>query len=715
MTALGLSATMSHRWKFFRAGGFDQVLIDSPDDLQALNTLDPKLWVALSCPTSGLYLDPRTMEFVDTDNDGHIRVPEILGAIDWAGKRLKNLELLLKGEDGFFLSSIKDDSEEGLQLIASAKTILRNLERKQEEWISIEDASSNGAQLSSAPFNGDGIITESSTDDENIQSWIRDIISCCGSVTDRSGAPGINKALLEDFSSACSAWLKWRDEISSNNDFGNANPEPFFELWDHVREKIEDYFLRCRMANYDPRAGAAMNASDETLAWLGTKRLPDHKDEMAQLPLAYISADRTLDLETNINPAWASKIRQFRTDILVQILGVEVKVIGEQEWETVRAHCAVFEEWWNARISTPVSALGMERLQGFIRDGIEEKLQQLIERDLELQPAYEAIIEVEKLARFCRDLYTLINNFVSFRDFYTKRQSMFQAGTLYLDGRSCELCIMVGDPSKHMLLASLSRVFLVYCECTRSDGAEKINIVAAITSGDSDQIIIGRNGIFYDRKGHDWDATVIRIVDHPISMRQAFWSPYKRIIKMAGEQLQKIAAARSKTAEEKVLLHAIKVGTQTDKGPDKAVATPPFDAGKFAGIFAAIGLAIGAIGTAFASIVTGFLKLSWWQMPIAMAGILLCISGPSVLIAWFKLHQRNLGPILDATGWAVNARAKLNIPFGSSLTSIARLPESSSQFLDDPYAEKVMPWKRFLLLLFVIIALLAYLKIYWTN
>ena len=111
-------------------------------------------------------------------------------------------------------------------------------------------------------------------------------------------------------------------------------------------------------------------------------------------------------------------------------------------------------------------------------------------------------------------------------------------------------------------------------------------------------------------------------------------------------------------------------------------------AARFAGIFAAIGLAIGAIGTAIASTVTGFLQLSWWQMPIAVAGIILVISGPSVLIAALKLRHRNLGPILDASGWAVNTRLRINIPFGNALTALARLPEGAERSLQDPYAEK---------------------------
>jgi hypothetical protein len=91
--------------------------------------------------------------------------------------------------------------------------------------------------------------------------------------------------------------------------------------------------------------------------------------------------------------------------------------------------------------------------------------------------------------------------------------------------------------------------------------------------------------------------------------------------------------------------------------------------------------------------------LAWWQVPLVFAGLLLLISGPSVLLAWLKLRKRNLGPILDANGWAVNARARINIPFGASLTATARLPENADRSLIDPFAEKKAPWKLYLFLL----------------
>src|SRR5688572_31124415 len=91
------SATRTkHRWRFFRAGGFDQVKLETGADLLNLDQLDQKLWVALACPTKGLEFDAQTLALIDTDKDGRIRVPELIAALKWAGGLLKNPDDLIK-------------------------------------------------------------------------------------------------------------------------------------------------------------------------------------------------------------------------------------------------------------------------------------------------------------------------------------------------------------------------------------------------------------------------------------------------------------------------------------------------------------------------------------------------------------------------------------------------------------------------------------------
>ena len=685
------STAVPHQWRFFRAGGFDQVLLDTAEDLLALDQLDKKLWSALSCPVNGVEFDRRTLELIDTDHDGHIRVAEIVAAAAWAGGCLRDRSFLVSGREELPLAAIDGASEAGGRVLAAARTMLDNLGRTDAVVMSLDDVARSEESMSRTRFNGDGVITPASTDDEELVCWVTAIIDCCGGVPDRSGEAGIGRVQLEQFSDEAAAALEWWDNpvVKAGVGIDEDMREEALSLWEQLAPKIDDYFLRCGMAAYDGRAEALMNGSEEQLVLLAARNLTEARDDMASLPLASVSATGGLNLEAGVNPAWREVLQRFRTLVLVPVFG-ERGAMTMDEWKVVKERFQECRAWWEARPATAVAGLGLERIMVWRDRSVAEKLAGLLEQDLRLQPAFEAMVDVERLIRYCRDLLTLANNFVSFREFYSRRgAAIFQAGTLYLDGRSFELCITVDDVARHAVLANQSRLYLAYCDCRRSGGAEKKTIAAAITGGSADQLLVGRNGVFYDRTGQDWDATIVRIIEHPISIRQAFWDPYKRIGTMVGEQIQKIAAARSRAAEEKAAANLMQAGQKKD---EKA-AQQAFDVGKFAGIFAAIGLAVGAIGTAIASILTGFFKLPWWQMPLALGGIVLLISGPSVLIALFKLRQRNLGRLLDANGWAVNTRAVINIPFGASLTSLAALPPGASRALNDPFAEQKSPWR----------------------
>lgn len=111
-------------WRFFRAGGFDQVRIDSGDELLALDQLDQKLWVALSMPVQGTHFDKRTLSFIDTDGDNRIRAPELLAAIKWIGALIKNPDDLLGKSDMISISSINEKTAEGKSLVNALTKML---------------------------------------------------------------------------------------------------------------------------------------------------------------------------------------------------------------------------------------------------------------------------------------------------------------------------------------------------------------------------------------------------------------------------------------------------------------------------------------------------------------------------------------------------------------------------------------------------------------
>jgi hypothetical protein len=496
------------------------------------------------------------------------------------------------------------------------------------------------------------------------------------------------------------AHLEWRGaqpELPASLD-----PVAAAAAYKAVSAKIDDYFARCRMAAYDTRASGFMNGSDAELDAVGRGSLATLPESLVALPIARVEAGRPLPLAAGVNPAWQAALAELERQALKPLLGDRTE-LAESDWDGTKARLAALADWFGAQPACPATP-DAETLKRWIADGVEARLLGLVEQDVALTEEAAGIDEVRKLLFFVRDLSTFANNFVSFRDFYTRQgTSTFQAGTLYLDGRSCDLTVAVGDVGAHAGLATLGKLYLVYCTCRR--GATTRNIVAAMTDGDSDQLMVGRNGIFVDRNGLDWDAQITRLVEHPISLRQAFWAPWRKISRMISEQLQKIAASKEQAVEKKA---GGTVVDATTKAPDPKAPPAPFDVAKFAGIFAAIGLALGALGTAVATLVTGFVALKWWQMPLAIVGLMLIVSGPSMVLAWFKLRNRTLGPLLDANGWAINARAAINIPFGRSLTHLAKLPPGAERALTDPYAEKKTPWG-----LYAVIAIGAGIAAWW--
>src|SRR5580704_10489671 len=119
----------THKWKFFRAGGFNQVVISSGADLLNLDQLDQKLWVALACPTTGVEFDKTTLALIDTDKDGRVRAPELIAATKWAGALLKNPDDLLNGSPALRPGAVNAATPEG-QLIANfARQVLGKAEQ----------------------------------------------------------------------------------------------------------------------------------------------------------------------------------------------------------------------------------------------------------------------------------------------------------------------------------------------------------------------------------------------------------------------------------------------------------------------------------------------------------------------------------------------------------------------------------------------------------
>lgn len=699
-----------YEWKFSTFGGVTRVKICTGEDIAHLSELDQKLWTVLSCPASGLEMDPATLTMLDLDGDGKIRVNEILSTVEWLKARLSDMETLIFRSASLPLSAISRTTEEGRKTYACAAQILENLGLEKDS-ISLSDVSDSIAIFAKTRFNGDGIVTENSTDDEALKAVIRDCIATMGSLTDRSGDAGVDADKVATFYKAAADYVAWKDAgVESIFPYGDKTADALAAC-NALKDKVEDFFMRCKLSAFNSDSTAVLDVTAARIGEISAKDLSSCMDEIASYPLAKVNPEGHLPL-SGINPAWKSVFDKFRV-LVVDADFQDAEYLTEQQWNAVLAKFGDYSAWCAAKAGAEVESLGYGRLSEVLKENRKADIDALIAQDKALEGEVAEIQNVDKLLHLCRDFYTLLRNYVTLSDFYSRENTMssvFQAGRLYIDQRNCDLCIKVTDMGKQGTMAAASGMFLLYCDCTSKKTAAKMTIVAVMTDGDVNNLKVGCNAVFYDRAGNDWDAVVTKIVDNPISVRQAFWSPYKKIGNFVEGQINKIAAKQDSKVLEKATSDLSAAGSNVAATAaaggtaQPAASAQPFDVAKFAGIFAMIGMALGSIGTFLGSLYATFVELSVWGMIGSIAGIILVISGPSMIMSWLSLRKRNLAPILNANGWAVNANVIVNVRFGQTLTGIAKMPVFVN---NDPFAEKKMPkWKKNLIISAVVIGVI---------
>ena len=714
-----LKKDQKYKWQFENIGGCSRVKIATGQDIAHLDELDTKMWTVLSCPVKGLEIDEKSLRYMDLDADGKIRVNDVVGVSQWATKVLKNPDLLLPGNDAIDIEDINVENEEGQKLAKAAKQILANL-GKEETRISLADTADIAAIFAKTRFNGDGVITPASSDVAEEINAITAAVAKTGGTMDRSGQLGVTAPQIEQFYAELKAYSDWcAAEVPAP--FGDKT-DAVIAAYQALDAKMKDFFMRNKLAKFSPDSTVALDVQTSRIEAISAENLSVKGDEIAAYPIARITGEAAMDLTAPINPAWAG---QFKVLEGVAIPAGQ-KTLSEEEWAAIGAQFAAYTAWKGSKAGASVEDLTIATVNELLQQDKKQALLDLVAQDASYKEEADNIEMVDKFLHILRDFYRLLKNFITFHDFYNKEKKLgaiFQSGTLIIDQRACRFCMKVENMPAHNATAVTSGLFLVYCDCTTKTCAAKMQIVAAITVGEIGNLIVGKNALYYDNAGVEWDAVITKVVDNPISVAQAFWSPYRRmsvavenlISKSAAEKDSKMMAdATAKINAAPTTLPATPApAAGADAAAPKPAAAPPFDIAKFAGIFAAIGMAVGMIGTALASLAKGLWALTWWQLVLVFLGLMMLISGPAMVLAWLKLRRRNIAPLLNANGWAVNAASKISIPFGETLTDVAKYPKLK---LKDPYAKKGMSaWAKVLvtlLVLAVIAAAVWYFKLY---
>src|SRR5690606_34159505 len=321
------------------------------------------------------------LELIDSDGDGRVRAKELIDAVKWAAARLENPDDLVKPQEALPLEAIDVSSEEGAAMLAAARHVLELIGKPDATSISVADTDDARAHFAQMPFNGDGIVTSASAaDDEAVVALIDDVIACVGGEIEASGNAGVSAAKLDELIDEVRAQVALHaraDEDPAIRVLGDATGAAA-EALQAVADKISDYFTRCRLAEFDPRAAAAMNGTMTVYETLASTPFVQTAAEVAELPLAQVEPGKPLDLTTGINPAWEERIARFRDEVVVP-LGGDGKTLAQEEFRAIQAKLAPYAEWSAALAASKCAALPPERLEEIARGDTEQRLRALIE------------------------------------------------------------------------------------------------------------------------------------------------------------------------------------------------------------------------------------------------------------------------------------------------------------------------------------------------
>jgi len=681
---------------FRNYGGSYQLSIEKGEDLLNVLKLDEAHWAATSVPIEILNCDRKFLEYLDTDRNKRIRTDEVKEGISYILSHLKNPSVI-DGNDELNLSDLNTETESGKLLKNTAEIILTNLGIEKKEKINLSQVRNLQKIMAKSISNGDGIITSDATEDEEISNLINLIIEKFGSKLDASGAPGIDKEILNNFFHQCQEFLEWKEkgEISEGKEkteimvFGQQTPF-LYEIYKQVEEKIDQYFLLSSLSNFDEKTKDLPKLSEEEVKNFNVEDRNEIIKKLEKLPIAPLNKELVLDLEGITNILFKEKIKRFKENITNKIYSESDK-LSIKQWEEIKKLFSNYKNWIENKKGEKVEAIGEETIKKFLSGKYKEKIEELINKDIQVAPLIQSIKNLEKLILYKKYIIEFLNNFVSFSNVYNPEiVSLYDAGVLVIDGRKINLNILVTDINKHKKIASSSNIFIMYLNITGKENNQlQFQIASPVTSGDAGRINIGKRGVFIDRNGTEWDAEVIDIVKNPVGLLEAIKAPFIKIGENIKTQIEKITKTKQKKVEQALI--------------------SPSSASFARDIMVGGGVAIAAIGSSFAYITKVLSQIKVLHILITIfviAGIILI---PSLIMGLLKLRRRDLSILFEASGCAINVKMRLGTKLGKILTYIPDFPENSKKLKVDLLLKflkiKNRKGKRFKFLVFILILL----------
>jgi len=673
-----LPSTLSaaERLIFKNYGRSYQLRIQNAEDLEKIQVLDEAHWAATSAPINSLNCDHTFVSYVDTDQNGRIRTNEVKEAQTWLFRFLANRSHLSEGTDVLDLNDIDISHPEGQRLQAVAKFILANLNLPDAREISLSQVRDVQSIMANAANNGDGIIPPEAASDSDLAQFIISVIETVGSVLDVSGKAGIGQEQLEMFFHETESYLAWiaKGEIPKGNNttevmpWGTDSPRAY-ELIVELEDKIEQYFTQCAMVRFDERSRAQMQLRQKELEEIDFTDKSAMETRIKNAPLAVPNPKGILELEAAINPLYVKRLFDLKEKVLKRALGGPVKQLTQKQWDKVKDIFISYRAWLENEQGAKVGKLGVDRLRAYLNGSYRKQVSDLIAKDLAAADDLKQIHNLEKLILYQRWLMELANNFVSFSNLYNPRtRSLLEKGTLIIDGRQITFAVEVQDRQAHKMIAEKSCMYLLYVEITgRQDKDIKFDVVAAVTSGTTGRMRLGKRGIFFTIDGREWDAQIVDIVENPISIWESVRAPFQQFTTFIKKQVDKFTKSRQDKLEKSF--------------------TAPSASGATRDLLLGGSVAIAALGSSFAYVTKALSQVKATHVLVALAGIVVIVLLPGIIMGFIKIRKRDMSVLLEASGWAVNVHMRLSATLGRLFTHVPYLPENARKEHKDAAAQ----------------------------
>ncbi|MBI5498081.1 MAG: hypothetical protein HY904_23970 [Deltaproteobacteria bacterium] len=668
---------------FRNLGGSLQAVVDDADQLGVIDRLDAARWAATSAPLRDLHCDPAFLAFVDTDSKGRIRVAQLIRARDWLFRRLARHARLADRTDVLVLEDLDRSNDDGKRLAAAAEHLLREINAPDRTRLALADIRAFRSSYAKTLANGDGIVPPACVTEPPVAAFMQDVLGVVGGSRDASGEDGVGTAELDRFLERGAAYLSWK---------ARAAAEPALLPWGEgtaaaaaaicgLDARVEEYFLHCDLLAAESVDGAASRLSADELKALRAGSGAAIERYLAESPLAPPQADGRLPLTGRVNPAFRARLMELAA-VLSRALGADTTSITRDDWRRARAVFDGYQAWQRERPAEPFEKLSESALRAALDGPLPGRVRHFIAVDRAAAPEVEQLSELERLVLHQRWLLDLVNNFVNFSAIFDpERHALLEMGSLVIDGRRLEFCVRVEDRSAHKKVAAESLLFLVYASISDKDGtAPSYEIAAPVTAGERGRIRVGKRGIFVDLDGREWDATVVDLVENPISILEAMKAPFRRASQLVSRKIDELAAAQLAAAEKR----ALSTGAALPGLPAPAPAppaTPPPDVkpaapGGFNGRDLLLGgsIAFAALGSAFAYAVSALSSINPLSAVAAVASLVAVVAGFAGFLGWLKLRRRDMSILLEANGWAVNVPLVVTRRIGALFTRIPPLP-----------------------------------------